>query len=162
MPTYENPVADASEAAEALRGLAHAGRTFSDPSATYWVLGSLSGALMSLQQSLDQLADWHERNADRAATDDGDRATGRRDATAASDHLHHAAERVEHAHRSLNEAFNYNGRIAWQRAGIERGSAGPTARPTASHAKTGQARLAPPSAFGTGPVTRSRTDPLGR
>ena len=28
MPTYENPVADATEAAEALRGVAHATRTF--------------------------------------------------------------------------------------------------------------------------------------
>ncbi len=155
MPTYDNPAADASEAAEALRALAHATRTFTDPSDTYRVLGSLSGALISLQQSLDQLADWHERNADHAATDDGDRAAGRGDATAAGDYLHHAAERVEHAHRSLNEAFNYNGRIAWQQPGtVGRG------RPASSHAGTEQGRLAPPSAFGTMPATRSGTNPL--
>lgn len=152
MPTYENPAADASEAAEALRGLAHASRTISDPSDTYRVLGSLSGALMSLQQSLDQLADWHERNADHAATDDGDRATGRRDATAASDYLHHAAERVEHAHRSLNEAFNYNGRIAWQ-------SSIDAARAEQARSRTG---LAPSSAFGTELTPRRDSDPLGR
>jgi hypothetical protein len=40
--------------------LAHASRSFTNPSDTYRVLWSLSVALLSLQQCLDQLADWHE------------------------------------------------------------------------------------------------------
>lgn len=158
VPTFDNPVADADEASEAMRGLAHASRIFTDPSDTYRVLGSVSSALMSLQQSLDQLADWHERNAEHAATDDGDRNAGRRDATAASDYLHDAADRIQHAHRSLNDAFNHNGRIAWQQAGIDASQP----RSAASHDRARQGRLAPPSAFGTDPAPRPGTDTLGR
>ena len=41
MPTFQNPTADAAEASEALRGLAHATRVFEDPADTYAVLGDL-------------------------------------------------------------------------------------------------------------------------
>jgi hypothetical protein len=157
MPTYENPAADASEAAEALRGLAHAGRVITDPNDTYQVLGALSGALMSLRQSLDQLADWHDRNAGYAATDDGDRDAGRRDATAASDYLRDAADRIQHAHRSLSEAFNHNGRIAWQDQGLD----AIPAQPGSGHPRTRQG-LAPPSVFGTDTTPQERPHPLGR
>lgn len=158
MPTYENPAADAAEAAEALRGLAHASRTVTDPSDTYRVLGSLSGALASLGQSLDQLAGWHERNAGHAASDDGDRDAGRRDATEAGAWLREAADWIQHAARSLNEAHNHNGRIAWQHEGIDAAPARPAASPTAP----AQRRLAPPAAFGTTPAPQPGTDPLGR
>jgi hypothetical protein len=42
MPTFQNPTADAAEASEALRGLAHASRVFEDPADTYgcWVICS--------------------------------------------------------------------------------------------------------------------------
>ena len=154
MVTFDNPAVDADEAAEALRGLAHASRVVTDPGDTYRVLGSLSAALASLQQSLDQLADWHDRNTDYAATDDGDRQAGRRDAVAASEYLRDAAGRVQQAHGALNEAFNHNGRIAWQ----------PTA--TAAHrdddGRRQPGRLAPASAFGTDTAPSRSTDPLGR
>jgi hypothetical protein len=153
MATFDNPAVDADEAVEALRGLAHASRTFNDPGDTYRVLGSLSAALASLQQSLDQLADWHDRNTDRASDDDGDRKAGRRDALAASEYLRDAAGRVQQAHGALNEAFNHNGRIAWQ----------PPATP--AHRDDGRrqpGRLAPASAFGTDTAPSRSTDPLGR
>ena len=38
MPTYENPVTDAAEAYEALRGLAHATRSWEEPADTYRVI----------------------------------------------------------------------------------------------------------------------------
>ena len=41
MPTFQNPTADAAEASEALRGLAHATRVFEEPADTYTVLGDL-------------------------------------------------------------------------------------------------------------------------
>jgi hypothetical protein len=151
MPTYENPAADATEAAEALRGVAHATRNITNPSDTYRVLGSLSTAMASLQQSFDQLADWHDRNADLAATDDGDQRAGRYEATMAAVDLRDAADSVQQAHRSLNTAFSHNGRIAWQ--------PGPNLT-RQSHGRT--ERLAPPSAFGTGASSRKGPDSLGR
>lgn len=145
MPTFDDPVVDADEAAEALRGLAHASRMFTDPGDTYRVLGSLSAALASLQQSLDQIAAWHDRNTEHASDDDGDRHAGRRDAETAATRLRDAAGRVRQAHGALNEAFNHNGRIAWQ----------PPATP--AHRDDGRSqrgRLAPTSAFGTDTAPR--------
>ncbi len=153
MPTYENPAADASEAAEALRGVAHATRRFADPGDSYRVLGSLSTALASLQQSLDQLADWHDRNADRAALDDGDRRQGRYEAAMAAVELRDAADTVQQAHRSLNTAFSHNGRIAWQPS---------PDLALRSPDRDSSRRLAPPSAFGTGPASPEGPDSLGR
>lgn len=151
MPTYESPAADAGEAAEALRGLAHASRNITDPSDSYRVLGSLSTALASLQQSLDQLAGWHDRNAERAATDEGDHRAGRHEAVSAGVCLRDAADRVLQAHRSLNEAFSHNGRIAWQ-PGTD----------LTRRSRSGPGRLAPPSAFGTDTASREGPHPLGR
>jgi hypothetical protein len=153
MPTYENPAADAGEAAEALRGLAHATRTFTDPGDSYRVLGSLSTALASLGQSLDQLADWHDRNADHAATDDGNHRAGQYEAVMAGVNLRDAADSIQRAHRELNRAFSHNGRIAWQ-PGID--------ADLNRQSRSGPGRLAPPSAFGTGPASRGGLDSLGR
>lgn len=118
MPTDKDAIVDAEQTREALRGLAHATHSISDPAETYRVLGSLSAALLSLQQSLDQLAGLHERHAQRAATDQGDRRAGRRDALAAGEHLREAAGSVRRAHSELRAAFNHNGQIAWQQ-GVE-------------------------------------------
>ena len=45
MPTFDDPLADAEEARQALRALAHATRTFASPSQTYTVVGELLGGL---------------------------------------------------------------------------------------------------------------------
>ena len=47
MPTFQNPTADAAEASEALRGLAHATRTFENPADPYTVLGDLLAGVRS-------------------------------------------------------------------------------------------------------------------
>ena len=60
MPTFNDPVADADELREAVRGLAHATRSIEDPTSIYSVLGSISSALASLSQSLHQLGDFHD------------------------------------------------------------------------------------------------------
>ena len=50
MPTFFDPVADAGEAADAMRGLAHASRNFEYPQDMYGVLGDLLTNIRSLQQ----------------------------------------------------------------------------------------------------------------
>ena len=42
MPTFFDSTADAAEASEALRGLAHASRGFDQPAEMYGVIGDLS------------------------------------------------------------------------------------------------------------------------
>lgn len=69
MPTFEDPKVDADELGEAARGLAYATRSFETPVDTYEVLGSLHHALSGVQQSLQQLAAWHEGHGQFAATD---------------------------------------------------------------------------------------------
>lgn len=73
MPTFFDSTADASEV---LRGLAHASRGFDEPAQMYGVVGELSSAMRSLRQVLDQLADVHERETERAFDDAGDHEAG--------------------------------------------------------------------------------------
>ena len=56
MPTFYDPVADAEEASQALRGLAHASRDFTHPEDAYGVIGDLLAGVRSMQQSIQQLA----------------------------------------------------------------------------------------------------------
>lgn len=149
MVTYNDPRADADAAREALRGLAHATHSVTDPADTYAVLGALSAGFASLGQSLDQLAEWHHRNADRAATDTGSRDAGRRHAVEAADGLHDAATLVERVRAAVDEAWNANGRIAWH----------PEPQPsTPSPAR----RLAEPYMFGAGASPSRVVDGLAR
>lgn len=114
MPTFEDPAQDADELSEAARGLAYATRRIPVPADTYRVLGSMHFALTSVQQSLRQLADWHERQSPFAATDDGDRAAGQEQAGKASGWLTIAAASIDQVVHLLMAAQSENGRIAWQ------------------------------------------------
>lgn len=113
MPSFEDPVADAEELSQAARGLAHASRRFDDPADSYTVLGELQSALISLHQSLQQLAAFHTRLADRASTDAGDRAEGRKHELTAAMRLDTAAVHVDRATDHLMVGFAENGQIAW-------------------------------------------------
>lgn len=62
MPTFDNLAPDASEAEQALRGLAHATRRIEDPSQIYGVLGSLSRATASLSPALHQLGSYRDNH----------------------------------------------------------------------------------------------------
>lgn len=77
MPIFDDPVADADELREAVRGLAHATRSIEDPTAIYAVLGSISSALASLSQSLHQLGQFHDGPIRRQAWMNGDVDAGR-------------------------------------------------------------------------------------
>ena len=113
MPTFFDSTADAAEASEALRGLAHASRTFDQPAQMYGVIGDLSSGMRSLRQVLDQIADVHERKAAHAFNDDGSHEAGVRDALTAAEELHQAANLVDRAYDRLAEGFIAAGRIAW-------------------------------------------------
>lgn len=113
MPTFQNPTADAAEASEALRGLAHATRVFEDPADTYAVLGDLLAGVRSLRQVLDQLATTHVTNRVRAYDDAGDQSSGVTYALAATAELQQAATLLDGGHDRVNAAMAASGRIAW-------------------------------------------------
>ena len=119
MPKFYDPGADAGEASEALRGLAHATRTFERPQDLYGVLGDLLSGVRSLKQVLDQIAATHIRNRPRAFDDHGDHSIGSKDALAAADELHQAATLIDQAEQRLDAAVGAAGRIAWQEAPAE-------------------------------------------
>jgi len=113
MPTFFDSTADAAEASEALRGLAHASRGFNQPAEMYGVIGDLSSGMRSLRQALDQIADVHARKAAHAFNDDGNHEVGVRNALAAAEELRQAANLVDRAYDRLAEGFIAAGRIAW-------------------------------------------------
>lgn len=120
MPTFNDPHADAQEAAEAIRGLAHATQRVEDPDVLYPIIGETLATTRRLGQVLDQLARAHQHHTGRARTDDGDQAAGSQLAFEAAAALHEAAALVDHADTLLDRAFNRAGRIAWQPARDER------------------------------------------
>lgn len=110
----ERPV-EASEAlADAARDLAYASRVFDDPADSYRVLGNLQVTLADLHQSIQQVAQMHNREWIRASSDAADQVVGRTAATRAEKLLHETAASIDTAYDQLREAFAHNGRIAWQ------------------------------------------------
>lgn len=116
MPTFENPLTDAEEASHALRGLAHATRTFENPADTYAVVGDLLGGVRSLRQVLHQLAAAHISHSRTARTDTGDAQAGLRAAIAAADELHAASVLFDRVETHLDAASQRSGTIAWHPA----------------------------------------------
>lgn len=116
MPTFDNPVQDAMEASAALRGLAHATRTFDNPAETYPVLGELLAGVRSLRQVLDQLAAAHIQARSRAHTDAGSQTAGATAALAAADELHQAGTLLDTVHERVDAAMSQSGQIAWHPA----------------------------------------------
>ena len=113
MPKFYDPGADAGEASEALRGLAHATRTFKSPQELYGVLGDLLSGVRSLKQVLDQFATAHIKNRPRAFDDHGDHSIGSKDALAAADELYQAATLIDQAEERLDTAAGAASRVAW-------------------------------------------------
>lgn len=122
MPTFYDPVADADEASQALRGLAHASLAFEHPEDAYGVIGDLLSGVRSLQQSIRQLATRHTQHEGRAFNDAGDQADGIRDADATARKLSDAATALDAVEERLNNASAAAGRIAWHPAGPDAGT----------------------------------------
>ena len=113
MPTFNDPVADADELREAVRGLAHATRTIDDPTAIYAVLGSISTALASLSQSLHQLGDFHDGPNRKQAWMNGDANAGRAASYRESWELHRAAEMIHQVAECVDRAHEIEATIAY-------------------------------------------------
>jgi hypothetical protein len=113
MPTFEDAVADAAEAQQAIRGLAHAMQGMSDPSQGYPVLGSLTWGLASLEFALGQLARVYETTAREQAEVQGDRDAGRDSAQRVAEHLRAASESVARAVESVTYAHNADSEISY-------------------------------------------------
>lgn len=112
MPTFDVPAADAAEAEQALRGLAHATRRIEDPSQIYGVLGSLSRATASLSQALHQLGSYHDNHGARAdATIVDPKQTGA--AYRVSWNLHRAGEMLASIQKSIDSAHQSEATIVY-------------------------------------------------
>lgn len=113
MPTFTNPAADAEEAQEALRGLAHATRKLEDPTQVYRILGSVSQGLASLTQALHQLGDFHDGPATKGAWMTGDQREGRAASYKVSWDLHRAAEMLHQVTETIDHAHEVEATIAY-------------------------------------------------
>ena len=113
MPTFNDPIADAAEASEALRGLAHGSRSFDRPTDMYAVLGDLSASLRHLHQVVEQVAANHEVRVPFAFDDAGSHETGARDALDAAHQLRQAAQLLDQSSDRLVDGFSTAGRVAW-------------------------------------------------
>lgn len=113
MPTFNNPVADADELREAVRGLAHATRSIEDPTSVYPVLGSISSTLASLTQCLHQLGDFHDGPATKTAWMTGDPHAGRASSYRVSWELHRAAEMIHQVAEAVDRAHEIEATIAY-------------------------------------------------
>lgn len=113
MPTFEDPAADANDAEQALRGLAHATRRIDDPAQIYSVLGSLSQAVASLNQSLHQIGSFHDHRSNHTVPEQrGPRQAGA--AYRASWDLHRAAEILTIVGESIDSAQAAEATIVYQ------------------------------------------------
>lgn len=123
MPTFNDPVADADDLREAVRGLAHATRSIKDPTSIYSVLGSISSALASLTQSLHQLGDFHDVQASKTtALMKDDAYQGRAASYRVSWELHRAAEILHQVGECVDRAREIEAIIAYQASVHERPS----------------------------------------
>jgi hypothetical protein len=113
MPTFEDPAADAAEAQQALRGLAHATRSIEHPRQIYEILGSLSAATASLAQSLNQTASFHDTPARETAWTGGESRVGRAAAFQVSWELHRAGEVLKHVTEAIDHAHEAEATICY-------------------------------------------------
>lgn len=113
MPTFNDPVADADELREAVRGLAHATRRIEDPASIYPVLGSICSALASLTQALHQLGDFHDSPTRKQAWISGDPQAGRAASYKVSWELHRAAEMIHQVAETVDRAHEIEATIAY-------------------------------------------------
>jgi hypothetical protein len=112
MITFTDPVADAAEVRESVRGLAHATVNIQDPTTIYGVIGSLSTSLASMAQVLQQLGATHDgRSATGGQVPIG--REGRATAYQVSWELHRAAEMVSQVAATVDRAHHLEAVITY-------------------------------------------------
>ncbi|EGD44019.1 hypothetical protein NBCG_01607 [Nocardioidaceae bacterium Broad-1] len=117
MPTFTNPRGNAEEARQALRSLAHATRTVDDPADVYDVLGAVTQALASMEQTLHQLGTFHDnlqRRDIRPVVADSLRG-GRSASYQVSWELNRAAEMARQVGAAVSHAHELEARISYSR-----------------------------------------------
>lgn len=114
MPTFTDPAADADEAQQAVRGLAHASRVIDDPRSIYPMLGALSSAMTSLSQALHQIASFHDADAPNAQWVSEGSATARTFAYQVSWELHRAGEMMRQIADTIDHAHEAEGHIVYE------------------------------------------------
>lgn len=112
MTTFTDPVADAAEVRESVRGLAHATRNIQDPTTIYGVIGSLSTSLASMAQVLQQLGATHDRTSATGGQVPIGRE-GRATAYQVSWELHRAAEMVNQVATTVDRAHQLEASITY-------------------------------------------------
>ncbi|MCP2264997.1 hypothetical protein ACFQHV_10965 [Promicromonospora thailandica] len=113
MLTYNQPQHTAEDAAEAMRNLVFATRTFADPCDTYWVVSDLAATARRMGQVATQVAAAHRQNLHLAHDHTGSTALGGVKALTAAAHLRRVADLLRQAHTSLDLAAKHSGAIAW-------------------------------------------------
>lgn len=131
MPTFDDPAGDADEAQQALRGLAHATRSFDDPRQIYAVLGSLTSAVASLSQALHQIASVHDGPTRKTAWVSGDSRAGRAAAFQVWWDLHHSGEGLRQVAELIGHAHEAEATIAYDHRDFP--SLNDAPRPSADH-----------------------------
>ncbi|WP_448233149.1 hypothetical protein [Microbacterium lacticum] len=114
MATFTDPRADAAEAAEAVRGLAHALRADDQPRDLYDVLGEVLLLTRRLTDVSGQLAARLERHRPLAADDDGNRENGASAVDEAVQRLAQATAHIDLAETAIGQASEAASRIAWK------------------------------------------------
>lgn len=113
MPTFHDPVADAEEAFQALRALAHVTASVDDPRQIYAILGSLSAASAAMSQSLHQLAKVHDTGRFHREVD-GELREGKGVGAQVSWNLHRAGEGLSGVTGCIDCAHADEGRITYR------------------------------------------------
>lgn len=114
MPTFEDPAADAQEAAEAVRGLAYAIRHAEHSRATYPVLRELLSVARRLTEVTDQLSGNLVRYRQLASDDQGNMIAGAASVQESVNGLQEAAGLFDRAESAIDRATQAAARIAWR------------------------------------------------
>ena len=109
MATFEDPVADALEAREALRGLAYATRHPPNRIEAYQTLESLHWAASALQTVLEQLADAYQRFAETDTLVGGDAVAGAAESRKIAGRMRKGARHTRRAATLVTEAWDLDG-----------------------------------------------------
>lgn len=115
MLASEDPAADADAVQQASRALAHSTRSINDPRQIYSALGSLTSAVSSLSQTLQQIASFHDDHGRKTAWVPHDSPTGRAAAGQVSSDLHRSGEMLRQVAESIARAHEAEATIAYHR-----------------------------------------------